>query len=453
MSRTARILSWLCVVAAFACVSPAAGDAISEKRKAQNKLLARRAARADAVRKLAERIGGLNVTSNTAVRDFVTESDTIRTALDAHLMGMKDTPVKHLADGSCQVEMQIKLSQVIAKLKGIYNRHYKGDRIKAGDFDKMTTTNKITVIKETGSGIPRGELQPDQLTPPASGASQASFSGAGAAARAYWARHCTARGRLGAERDARDAAIEKLTARIKGLSVTSKTTVKDFVAESDKIKTSVEAYIKGMSEVGRRYHKDELVVEVEMQVKLRQFYLRLKSWSNTHLKGDDPKLREVEQAVVTSKHTIIRETGMGIPNERYLKASAPADVRRTVALATAAPDWATKTIRATGTEAIDPNNTNKAQARLMAKRAAEIDALRKLAEKINALRITSNTSVRDFVGKNDEIRTSLLTFQQGADVIEESVKDGTAQITIEISLTAMWNAILHYQRTLNITIE
>jgi len=454
MSKTTKLL--LFVIVAFACVAPARGNAISEKRKAQNRLLAMRAARADAIRKLAERIKGLNITSKTTVQDFVTESDTIRTALDTHLMGMKELSVKHLEDDSCEVEMQIKLSQVIATLKGIYNRHYKGNKIKARDFEQMTTTNKITVIKETGSGVPRPELQPDQLVQPAPGASRATFSGASAAARAYWARHCTARGRLGAERAARLDAMRKLAERIKGLRITSTTTVQDFVTESDDIKTSLRTYIRGMSEVGRRYHKDELVVEVEMQIKLRQFYLTLKSWTNTHLKGNNIKLRQVEEAVVRSKDTIIRETGMGIPNERYLKTSAPAEVRQTVAIAAGAPAWATQTLHVVGNAAVDSNNTNKAQARLMAKRAAELDARRKLAEKINGLQITSKTSVRNFIGSNDKIRTSMLTFQQGASVIDDSFKladDGTAQIVVEVNLTPLWNAILHYQRTLNITIR
>ena len=99
---------------------------------------------------------------------------------------------------------------------------------------------------------------------------------------------------------------------------------------------------------------------------------------------------------------------------------------------------------------------NQAQARLMALRGAELDARRKLAEKINGLMITSNTSVHDFVATNDQIRTSMLTFQQGGHVIEGSQKvleDGTAQATVEIDPRPLWNMILYYQRTLSIRIR
>ena len=47
---------------------------------AQNKLLAKRAAEADCYRKLAEIVYGLQLSSSTYVRDFVTENDEIRTS-------------------------------------------------------------------------------------------------------------------------------------------------------------------------------------------------------------------------------------------------------------------------------------------------------------------------------------------------------------------------------------
>ena len=454
MMRTLKTV--MCAVVMAAAVLPAFGDAVSEQRKAQNKLLARRAARSDAVRKLAERIKGLKIRSDTTVQDFVTESDTIRTALDAHVMGMKEVSCKYLEDGSCEVVMEIKLSQVIATLKSIQAVHYKGKNVKARNFQQMSTTNKITVIRETGSGVPREELIQVPLAPPASGATQATFSGATDQARKYWAQYCTARGRLTAERAARVDAMRKLAERIKGLRITSTTTVQDFVTESDEINTRVNTYIRGMKEVGRRYHKDELVVEVEMQIKLRQFYASLKSWTSTHLKGNNVKLRQVEEAVVRAKDTVITETGMGIPPAKYLKTTTPAAVRQTVATASAAPGWATRTLRATGNAAVDNTNANAAQAKLMAKRAAELDARRKLAEKLSGLQITSNTSVADFVAQNDQIGTSMMTFQQGAGVVPNSFNvaaDGTAAVIVEIDLLPLWNSVLYYQRTLKITIK
>src|SRR5688500_9682192 len=55
----------------------------------QQKAMSRRAAQLDAYRLLAERIYGLRVTSDTTVRDFVTEDDRIKTHVEALLRGAR----------------------------------------------------------------------------------------------------------------------------------------------------------------------------------------------------------------------------------------------------------------------------------------------------------------------------------------------------------------------------
>jgi len=317
-------------------------------------------------------------------------------------------------------------------------------------------TNKITKIQEVGSGAPREELLEEDLVLPAAGVERASFSGASRGAQAYWAQFCTGRGRLMAERAARVDAMRRLAERIRGVFITSNTTVRDFVAESDDVNVRMDTFIAGAREVGRRYHEDELIVEVQVQIKLRTFYATLKSWSQTHYRGNRVKIRALEELIVRSADKIITETGMGVPPEKYLKATATVEVRQTVALGAATPPWATQTVSAVGEGAMEETDPNIARAKLMAFRAAELDGRRKLAERINGLRITSNTSVADFVTQNDEIRTSVLTFQQGVRVVDSSRKimpDKTAQVTVEIDLKPLWNSILYYQRTLKITIK
>ena len=67
---------------------PSVPTALAQDTKdAQNKLLAKRAAEADAYRKLAECIKGLQITSDTYVKDFVTEADIIQTELDTFIRG------------------------------------------------------------------------------------------------------------------------------------------------------------------------------------------------------------------------------------------------------------------------------------------------------------------------------------------------------------------------------
>ena len=94
-----------------------AQDAGVETRKAQNKLLAYRAARSDAIRKLAERIQGLRLNSETTVQDFVTTSDVIRSEVTAVLAGAHEVgKPKYAEDGTCEVSLEVPLVTVIEEL-------------------------------------------------------------------------------------------------------------------------------------------------------------------------------------------------------------------------------------------------------------------------------------------------------------------------------------------------
>jgi hypothetical protein len=448
----AATLAGLCLAHAGAGRALAA-DA---KADAQRKLMAYRAARADAIRRLAERIRGLRITSETAVRDFVAESDTVRTALDAFLAGVRETgKPRYLADGTCELEMAVTIEQLVANLQQIHRRYYKGSRVRVQDFTKMTVTNRVKVIKETGVGALREEFDEPELIEVKPGQRTVSFSRIPSKARRFWAAHCTARGRLMAERAARVEAMRRLAERIKGVHVTSQTTVQDFVAESDDVNVDMRTFLKGAREVGVRYHDDELIVEVEMQVKLRTIYASLKSWSRAHLKGDRVRLQQLERLIVKAEERIIRETGMGVPPDRYMK-DATDEMRQTAAVARITPPWATQSLKEPGTAALDAGNPDKAQAKLMAFRAAELDGRRKLAERVSGLRISSRTSVKDFVANSDRIGTALLVFQQGAYPLGDSrtlLDDGTARVEVIIELKPLWNVILHYQKTLKIKIE
>ena len=60
--------------------------------QAQKRLMAVRAAKADAFRQLVEIINGVHVNSETVVKDFVTESDVIKTKVEGLIKGIKKAP-------------------------------------------------------------------------------------------------------------------------------------------------------------------------------------------------------------------------------------------------------------------------------------------------------------------------------------------------------------------------
>ena len=453
MSRLVKLMLCGAVLGAWALAYGA--DSLTEMKKAQNKLLAQRAARADAIRKLSERINGLKITAKTTVRDFVTESDTIKTAMIGFLSGMKEEEVKYADDGICTVTMSIQLTDLVVAMEQMYKAYYKGSKVTIEDIRKITVTNEVKTLTETGNGAPRPELAADAAVPIPVGKTAASVEGMNSAAKAFWTAHVTPQGRLMALRAAQVDGMRRLAERIKGVFITSKTTVQDFVTQSDDIKVDLRTFLRGARESGVRYHPDELIVEVTMEVTLQSILAELKTWGEIHYKGDKVIMQQLEELTISTKKEIVEETGTGVPPESMLK-DVPAGEVAILAVAAKAPDWIGQTLRATGNGALDTANENKAQAKLMAFRAAELDARRKLAEQVDGLMITSNTSVKDFITQNDEIRTSMLTFQQGVSVVEGSQKladDGTASATVEINLKPLWDMIIYYERKLSITVK
>lgn len=74
---------------------------------AQARQMARRAAIVDALRNLGEIINGVRVDSETTVKNFVTESDVIRTQMSAFIQGAHIVSERELPDGSYEVVMQL----------------------------------------------------------------------------------------------------------------------------------------------------------------------------------------------------------------------------------------------------------------------------------------------------------------------------------------------------------
>jgi hypothetical protein len=91
-----------------------------DKPAGQARLLAQRAATADAYRQLAETLYGVRVDAETTVRDFVTESDVIKTQVQGVIKGA--TPQgqpRQSADGAIEVTLRLPLFGPLASAIGL----------------------------------------------------------------------------------------------------------------------------------------------------------------------------------------------------------------------------------------------------------------------------------------------------------------------------------------------
>ncbi len=97
-------------------------------------------------------------------------------------------------------------------------------------------------------------------------------------------------------------------------------------------------------------------------------------------------------------------------------------------------------VTATGFGTVDPAMTKtKAQAKMLAKRAAQLDAQRQLSEQVKGIEIRAGSTVEDYEVKSDIIATRVKTWLKGGVLIDEKIteQEGTwvAEITMGICIT------------------
>lgn len=436
MLKFASIRIFALVTAAmFFGVAPLAAD---EVKDAQNKLLAKRAAEADCFRKLAETVYGLQLTASTYVRDFVAESDEVRTAVDSWVKGVRLGAPRYFDDGTCEVDAEVTIAKLVTSLKEIHTKHYKGNTITTTDIEHITTSVKSDVIRVTGSGAPRSDIPPlpqgyeDAIAPLPSGYVATPHI------PEIW-KKVAPQGRLMAERAAEVDAMRRLLEHIKGLRLNSNTLVRDFVTESDEISTQASGLVIGALSVGKYLHDNELIVEVTMEVPVDKVVSRIKELHTQHFHGNSVTTTDITQLTETLQREMIRATGSGVPPQRFLQQAREAGVTM--------PDWMGRTVEAIG-QGTDPD-IGTAQGKLRAVRQAEVDATKKLADQIYALSISSDATVRDFIEKNADAALQVDALLAEGVTSEPKFEGGKATVSVSLPAADIWSVVNQYLQSLH----
>lgn len=107
--------------------------------------------------------------------------------------------------------------------------------------------------------------------------------------------------------------------------------------------------------------------------------------------------------------------------------------------------FASQKITAVGYGAVGGINSQytSGQQKLLAMRAARVDAYRTLAEQVYGFRVSGSTSVAAFATQNDNVRTYVDAFIRGARLVNMTpVADGNFEATVELDLTpAFFNCL------------
>ncbi len=258
------------------------GLKIWEKAHPRDRLLAKRAAELDAKRKLAETIKGLQISGNTYVKDFVAQSDEVRSHLDQFIKGVRITAYVFYPDGRVEAEAEVTIERVVEELKKTTKMVRLGGAWVPETMEQVKKYTQKRIIKAIGSAS-LGKKYTTQVKPTTG--EKRPQTGPVLAVPDWANRTLKAKGQgimpeeaeseeaavLAAERAAFADALRKLAEQVYGLKIKAETTIKDFVTASDKVKSEVKrALVIGAKKV-KSQRKGE-VVEVEVELNLREVW-------------------------------------------------------------------------------------------------------------------------------------------------------------------------------------
>lgn len=201
--------------------------------------------------------------------------------------------------------------------------------------------------------------------------------------------------RLAAEKAAEIDGDRQLVERIFGTDVDSETKVGDLALVDDVVKSVTSACLVGATSVGETEYLDDGRVQVVRAVKVRE--------------------------LVDSLNQVIK--GRKLDSGAFEKLSEKTEAKRVSN---------EKVIEVLGNAAL-PGSLG--HAKVMAKRAAELDAYRKLAGRIMGTQITGTTTVKDFCLKNDELVAALSHTIKGAKTTDIKYQsDGSCEVTMQLKM-------------------
>ncbi|MFA7158769.1 MAG: hypothetical protein WC299_05650 [Kiritimatiellia bacterium] len=202
-------------------------------------------------------------------------------------------------------------------------------------------------------------------------------------------------------------ALRLLTERIYGFQLNSGTTVYDLMLADDELRMGIARTIKGVTTTESPEYLDDGIVQISRAVELRQV---LETVTQTVVKknalfGRMVTMSDVEKAEQECRNVVFDVMGNGaLPGSPGMR-------------------------------------------KIRAKRAAEIDAYRKLAERLMGVQVTSSTTMKDFVLRSDKIRACTAQLIKGARPVSiKYLADDSCEVSMQIKVADIFRIIRKYSQ-------
>lgn len=252
---------------------------------------AERVARADAMRKMLEKLYGVRLDAHHTVYDLARDNERVNAALQGTLKGMRELRWVYTPEGICQVEMAVTWETVVEEVRKVLRTYCDGCGTYTHEVQEVNLRSYQTEVTVWGNGAIEG-------TPAV--------------------KH------IQALRAAEVDAYKRLAARIMGIRITADTTVRDMAFQSDRIQTAIETVIKGGNFTD--YVFEPRVVKVRCEVKLESLVAQLKILHTETKTQHRVTSTQIADLQVSTQEKIIAETGVGIIDNAAPPAPPPTTV-------------------------------------------------------------------------------------------------------------------------------
>ena len=203
----------------------------------QERLKALRAAELDGDRLLVERVYGIMIDADTSVQDLALESDAIKGAVQATLVGaITQGEPEYMPDGKVQVVRAIKIREITNTL----NRVIRGKKLEDGSI--VTTSDDSNVKRDVQDKVI--DVMGNAALPGSEGQQK-----------------------IMAKRAAEMDAYRRLAGRMMGVKIQGDTTVRDFALQNDKIVAALSQVLKAATPTAIKYNKSDGSCAVTLEVK------------------------------------------------------------------------------------------------------------------------------------------------------------------------------------------